>query len=182
MAGGARRFDATFVIAAAMLAVSAPAALAALLAAPWSGGALFVAHLVATLMMVGVIWFVQLVHYPLFAGVGAAGFPGYAAEHGRRATWVVAAPMLVELGTGLALLWRRPAAMPAGWAWAGAALLLVVWGSTFGLQVPRHAELAGGFDARAHRRLVGGNWVRTAAWSARGGLVTLVAVRVLVTG
>ncbi len=143
---------------------------------------LFVAHLAVTLAMVGVIWFVQVVHYPLFAGVGAAGFRAYAAEHGRRTTWVVAAPMLLELATGVALLWRRPAAMPAEWAWSGVALLGVVWGSTFGLQVPRHEELAGGFDPRAHRRLVRGNWVRTAAWSARGALVALVAARALAAG
>jgi hypothetical protein len=149
----------------------------------WPGwllpGAVFVAHLVATLGMVGVIWFVQVVHYPLFGLVGGAGFPGYAAEHGRRTTWVVAGPMLAELGTGVLLLWRRPNAMPAWAAWCGLALLLVVWASTFGLQVPRHGELAGGFDARAHRRLVRSNWVRTAAWSARGVLVAGVAARLV---
>jgi hypothetical protein len=151
--------------------------LARLLAAPWLVPGLFVAHLAATLVMVGVIWFVQVVHYPLFAGVGAAGFRGYAAEHGRRTTWVVAPPMLVELGTGLMLVWRRPDAMPAAWAWAGVALLAVVWAATFGLAVPRHAELGRGFDARAHRRLVRSNWVRTVAWTLRGALVVLVAAR-----
>jgi hypothetical protein len=153
--------------------------LRALLAAPWVPALVFVVHLVATLVMVGVIWFVQVVHYPLFAGVGAAESRAYAAEHGRRTTWVVAAPMLAELGTGLALVWRRPAVMPAAWAWLGVALLAAVWASTMGLQVPRHAELAAGFDARAHQRLVRGNWVRTAAWTARGALIAAVAWRAL---
>jgi hypothetical protein len=135
----------------------------------------FAAHLAATLVMTGVIWFVQVVHYPLFARVGAGGFRAYAAEHGRRTTWVVAAPMLVELGTGAALLWRRPAFVPAPAAWAGAALLAAIWLSTWGLQVPRHADLAAGFDARAHRRLVVGNWLRTAAWTARAGLLAALA-------
>ena len=153
----------------------------ALLAAPWVPGALFAVHLAATLVMVGVIWFVQVVHYPLFAAVGASGFRTYAAEHGRRTTLVVAAPMLIELGTGVALLWRRPGAVPSSWVWVGLGLLAVVWASTFGLQVPRHAELANGFDVRAHRRLVAGNWLRTAAWSARGLLVGAAAFRA-VTG
>jgi hypothetical protein len=154
----------------------------ALLAAPWVPGALFVLHLAATLYMVGVIWFVQLVHYPLFAGVGAAGFGAYAAEHGRRTTWVVAGPMLVELATAVALLWRRPAAMPATWAMGGAALVVVVWASTVVLQAPRHTELGGGWDARAHARLVRTNWLRTVAWTARGALVAAVAVRALTAG
>ena len=139
----------------------------------------FVVHLAATLAMAGLIWFVQVVHYPLFAGVGADGFRPYAAEHGRRTTWVVAAPMLAELATGLLLAWRRPAWVGAGAAWGGLALLAVVWASTGLLQVPRHAELARGWDARAHRRLVRTNWIRTAAWTARGALLAAVAAGAL---
>jgi hypothetical protein len=139
-------------------------------------------NLASTGVMIGVIWFVQVVHYPLFAGVGAAGFCGYAVEHARRTTWVVAPPMLIELGTGLALLWRRPDMMPLTWAATGLVLLAVVWAATFGLAVPRHAELGRGFDARAHRRLVRTNWVRTAAWTARGALVAAVVVRAVAAG
>jgi hypothetical protein len=142
----------------------------------------FVVHLAATLVMVGVIWFVQLVHYPLFAGVGAAGFAAYAREHARRTTWVVAPTMLVELATGVALVWRRPVALPAWGVWAGVALLALVWGSTFALQVPRHDELRDGFDGGAHRRLVRTNWLRTAAWTARGALVTATAARLVAVG
>jgi hypothetical protein len=90
--------------------------------------------------------------------------------------------MLIELGTGVALLWRRPVAMPLTWAWVGLLLLAVVWASTLALQVPRHDELRHGFDARAHRRLVGGNWLRTAAWTARAALVGAVAARALLAG
>src|SRR5918998_3799546 len=32
-------------------------------------------HLAATLVMVGVIWFVQIVHYPPFSRVGSGGSP-----------------------------------------------------------------------------------------------------------
>ena len=35
---------------------------------------LVVAHAAATLFMVGVIWFVQVVHYPLMARVSASEF------------------------------------------------------------------------------------------------------------
>ena len=34
-------------------------------------------HFVATLLMVGIIWFVQLVHYPLMLYVRAADFRRY---------------------------------------------------------------------------------------------------------
>jgi hypothetical protein len=36
---------------------------------------LLLANAAATFFMVGVIWFVQVVHYPLFARVGTLDFP-----------------------------------------------------------------------------------------------------------
>jgi hypothetical protein len=45
--------------------------------------------------------------------------------------------------------------------------------------VPRHDELRRGFERRAHRGLVAGNWLRTVAWTARGALVAAVVVRAL---
>ena len=137
--------------------------------------ALFVAHLAVTLVMTGVIWFVQVVHYPLFAAAADDGravrWPAYAGAHATRTTWVVAAPMLAELASGAALLRWRPAWCDARTAWLGAALLAVVWASTAALQVPRHDALRRAWDARAHRALVRSNWVRTAAWTARSALL-----------
>ena len=55
---------------------------------------LFLAHVAATLVMVGVIWFVQIVHYPLFSQVSEAAFNLYEAQHTRLTTYVVAPAML----------------------------------------------------------------------------------------
>jgi hypothetical protein len=51
---------------------------------------LFIAQLVSTLAMVGLIWFVQVVHYPLFGKVGVVGFHDYEQSHQQRAGLVVA--------------------------------------------------------------------------------------------
>lgn len=140
---------------------------------------LVLVHLAATLFMVGVIWFVQVVHYPLFAGVGADGWVAYAASHARRTGWVVGPPMLVEAGTALGLLVARPAAVPAAWVWLGVGLLAIVWLSTILVQVPRHRLLGQGFDAGAARALVATNWVRTAGWSGRGVLALAMVARLI---
>ncbi len=42
---------------------------------------LLAVHLAATAAMTGLIWFVQVVHYPLFDLVGRAQFVGYEAAH-----------------------------------------------------------------------------------------------------
>ncbi len=135
--------------------------------------------LASTLAMVGLIWFVQVVHYPLFARVGASDFAAYAAEHSALTTWVVAPFMLAELGSALYLVARPPAHVPLAWLWLGLLLCGVVWTATGALSVPQHSILAAGFDARAWRTLVLTNWVRTLAWSARGVLMLVVVNRVM---
>lgn len=132
---------------------------------------LLLVHVAATVSMVGVIWIIQLVHYPLFAGVGEAGFAAYQHEHSRRITWVVAPAMLTEAATGVALGIAPPGGVPAWAAWLGVGAIAAVWMATWLLAVPQHRRLARGFDRDAHHRLVATNWVRTALWSGRGLLV-----------
>ncbi len=133
--------------------------------------ALLLAHAAATLWMTGLIWFVQVVHYPLFGAVGGGGFPAYQRRHMNRTGWVVVPPMLLELVTGLALLWARPVGVHAWQPWTGVVLLALIWTSTALVQARLHRRLAGGFDPALHRRLVATNWVRTTAWSLRTVLV-----------
>ena len=53
---------------------------------------------------------------------------------------------------------------------AGLVLLALVHVSTVSLQVPAHRRLASGFDDAVAKRLVRSNWIRTAGWTARGGV------------
>ncbi len=138
--------------------------------------AVVVLHASVTLFMCGVIWFVQVVHYPLFAAVGAPFFRNYEDQHARRTTWVVAPPMLLELASAIALVAVRPSGMPVWMPIAGLGLLAIVWGSTAWAQVPQHRILGSGFEPRAHRALVRSNWIRTVGWSARGALALAMLV------
>lgn len=132
-------------------------------------------HVAATLVMVGLIWFVQVVHYPLMAQVSRSDFVGYEREHQRRTTFVVAPAMLLEAITAVMLLAFPPAGVGPTWPALGASLLAVIWLSTFLIQVRQHRRLSQGFDAVTHRRLVWCNWLRTVAWTGRG-IVGLIMV------
>jgi hypothetical protein len=46
--------------------------------------------------MAGLIWFIQIVHYPQVTEVGAERMAAYAAAHARLTTWVVAPLMRIE--------------------------------------------------------------------------------------
>ncbi len=136
--------------------------------------ALLAIHAGATCAMAGLVWFVQVVHYPLFAAVPPIVFDQYEALHTRLTTRVVAPLMLAELVTAVGVFATPVGRSRPGLAACGVGLLAVVWASTFALQVPRHRELAQGFDASAHRRLVTSNWLRTAAWSGRSAIALLL--------
>lgn len=126
---------------------------------------LFFAHAAATWALVGLIWTVQLVHYPLFAEVGPEHFGGYHARHTRQITWVVAPLMGVELVSAVLLFAEGHREF---WFLASGVALALNWLSTWLVQIPLHNRLATGFDSEAHRRLVKTNWLRTAAWTLRG--------------
>lgn len=143
--------------------------------------ALAAGHLVATLMMTGLIWFVQVVHYPLFARVGAEAFGAYEQQHMRRTTWVVAPLMLVELATATAIWFAATPGLLWNLATGGLALLAIIWLSTACLQVPCHQQLSSLFTARAVTRLVATNWIRTAAWSLRGLIALALLIEIVRT-
>jgi hypothetical protein len=132
-------------------------------------------HTLSTLMMVGVIWFVQLVHYPLFVYVGEREFGCFEREHVRRTTWIVAPLMIAEAATAIGLLLFSWGSQYRGVMLLGLLLLVVIWASTAFIQVPCHKKLNKGLDLSAAHRLVRTNWIRTVAWTARGLLAILIA-------
>jgi hypothetical protein len=135
---------------------------------------LLLTHAAATLFLVGLIWFVQIVHYPLMARVPVSEFAAYEREHRNRTTFVVAPTMLLEALTAVMLLVVAPPGSGRILAAIGITLLAVIWLSTFLVQVPLHTRLDAGFDAAVHRRLVLSNWLRTLAWTGRGILVLVM--------
>lgn len=132
---------------------------------------LLASHLLCTIGMFGVIWIVQLVHYPLFEFADRSRYVEFQAAHESRISLVVLPLMIGELATAILLVvanWNRIGVE----VWLiGLVLLVAVWASTFLLSVPEHARLSQGFDSEAHGRLIATNWIRTLGWSIRAVLV-----------
>ncbi len=138
----------------------------------------FAVQVFCTLTMTGIIWFVQLVHYPLFTHV-ESNFPEYERRHATQTTWVVAPLMILELITAGAL-WLRPLHfMRPHEAIFGLILVAVIWASTFFVQVPMHDRLSHAFDEESHELLVASNWFRTISWTVRAVLVCAWLVRLI---
>ncbi len=133
---------------------------------------LFICHFAVTWALVGLIWTVQLVHYPLFAQVGSESFRRFHQRHTTQITWIVAPLMFIELSTMVWLLTNGA----SGWWLVGSLVPLAGnWLSTWRIQVPIHTKLEAGFDVGVHQRLVATNWFRTVAWTSRGLLLLIDA-------
>lgn len=138
---------------------------------------LLAVHLAATAGMMGLIWFVQLVHYPLFDAVGPDHFVAYESSHQKRTSWVVGPLMGIEGASALAIAAVLRDEVGVVLVLVGLALLAVIHASTVLLQVPAHRRLSAGYDPEVLHRLVRTNWIRTIGWSLR----VVVASGMLVT-
>jgi hypothetical protein len=132
---------------------------------------ILLAQVGATLAMTGIIWFAQIVHYPLLNRVGTKNLLEYEGDNLRLTGWVVGPLMGIEAVSALLLFWFPASGISSTAVHANMALLALIWLSTAFLQAPQHRILARGYEARAHSFLVRTNWIRTGAWSARALLV-----------
>jgi hypothetical protein len=129
------------------------------------------AQAVASAAMCGLIWFVQIVHYPLFARVNDDASREFADENQARTGPVVIPFMLVEGLTAAIIAWSPPDGVPRVLAVAGVAIVVAIWLSTAWLQMPLHARLSReGHSVDAVAALVRSNWLRTMLWSLRAVL------------
>jgi hypothetical protein len=135
------------------------------------------AQAASTLWLAGMIWTIQVVHYPLFALVGDDRFPAYASSHSTRISLLLLGPWAVQGVTTVWILLARPQGVPWWMVLVAAAAAATTVLVTVIASVAQHEVLGQGFDARAHAVLVRSNWVRTLAWSVHAGLALWMLVR-----
>lgn len=130
--------------------------------------------------MTGVIWVIQLVHYPIFDAIERGPddrlWQQFGDRHRRSVSYVVGPFMLIEGVTGIWLVVDPPGGLSLVLPLIAGALMALAYGTTAFVSVPLHERLTATFDDDAHRRLVSTNWIRTFAWTARGVLVAVIAV------
>ena len=138
---------------------------------------LLLLNLILASFLTGLIWFVQIVHYPIFTKVPATHFISFQTTHMQTTGYVVAAPMLLELAASAALLLYP---FPGNLNWLNYAAFTcvgLIWLVTFFVSVPIHNELVTGFQQTLIQKLVATNWLRTIAWTIRTVLLAYLVVK-----
>ena len=132
---------------------------------------LIVVHAAASMFMVGLIWTIHYVHYPLFAYVGETTYASFQTAHVERIGRLLFVPWLTEGITLLGILalaflgGRKTLRVPAVINGAAMAIVLVISGFW---SAPAHGKLAAGFDKTVHDQLMTVNLIRAVAWTVCG--------------
>lgn len=135
-----------------------------------------IAQAIGSIGMFGVLWTMQLVHYPLMRYIPADAFVDYESHHTRAITNVVGPLMAVEGICVLALFFARPDFIPLWLVLAGCFFESVVIGTTAFVSAPLHGRLEHGLDQSLLDRLIRTNWIRTIGWTARAAVAVAMLV------
>ena len=133
----------------------------------------------STWAMTGLIWTIQIVHYPIFdaieRGTDSELWRRFAQRHTTAISYVVGPFMLAEGATGIWIAASPPAGMSRILPLVALVLMGAAYGVTAFASAPLHGRLGPSFDDALHTRLVNTNWVRTAAWTMRGIVLCVIA-------
>ena len=132
---------------------------------------IFKIHLAVTFYMLGVIYLIQVIHYPILALIGEEEFIECHAKHMRQTTFVIALPMFIELLTMGYLLYLSPLFRDDPYFILACLMTVLIWSVTFFISVPLHNILATGYNQKTWKTLINTNWIRTAAWTIRAALI-----------
>ena len=138
------------------------------------------AQLLLTWIMVGILWFTQVVHYPLYLKI-KEGFVDYERCHVKRTALLVGPLMVAEAVTAVWLISLVPEGNLLRLAGANLIVLILIWLSTFLFQTVQHQKLSIRFSKRILTGLITTNWIRTLLWTVKGGNMTAIGYSLLIT-
>jgi hypothetical protein len=125
---------------------------------------LFFLNVISAFLLTGVIWTIQIVHYPSFHYIDKISFTNFHHFHERRISIIVMPLMLIELTTSTALYINNMSSIVFA---LNLLIVVMIWCSTFFVQVPIHSILSQKKDKKLIEKLVNTNWIRTFLWSMR---------------
>jgi hypothetical protein len=122
-------------------------------------------HTFAVFALFGLIWTIQLVHYPAFHLIELREWPAFHRFHSIRITFIVLPLMLIELITALKLFLDEN--QPSQIFFLSCAVL--TWVLTILVFMPLHHQITNRPQSRLLSRLVALNWLRVAIWTFAAG-------------
>ena len=124
----------------------------------------FFSHLIFSAIMVGVIWVIQLVHYPAFHFIDKDMYASFQKFHMNGISLIVVPVMVLELATGVLLLLGNSKNILIIISFS---LLILIWAITGLYFSSAHGKLITGYNTLVVDKLVLMNWIRTILWTLK---------------
>ena len=119
----------------------------------------------------GLIWTIQLVHYPSMRFVSRDKFELFHSFHQLRISIIAMPLMAIELITTIILFMQNIDNESSLIFKINLIIVTLIWFSTFFIQVPLHQKLSKGKKTSLIDNLVLTNWFRTVLWTLRSILI-----------
>ena len=127
-------------------------------------------HFLSTSIMVGIIWVIQLLHYPAFHFIKESDYVEFQHFHMQRISFIVVPVMILELFSAFMLVYY----LRSNLLTICLIILLFIWLITFVFFTKLHQSLLDGYNKTIVDKLVKINWSRTILWSLR--LIILIYI------
>ena len=124
-----------------------------------------ISHLTFTSIMTGVIWVIQIVHYPSFHFIEKELYTAFQKFHMNKISIIVIPIMLAELITGMMFFLDKSSKDP--FLIISLIILVLIWLITGVFFSKAHNELITGYQELVVNQLVVMNWIRTLLWTLR---------------
>ncbi len=136
---------------------------------------IYTSHIFSCFFMTGLIWLVQLIHYPSYKYINPTQFSSYQNFHTTTITFIVGPIMALEIFSGMAILFDQKLNTLSSVNFVG---LILIWLATAFFSVPLHGKLSLGYDQSTIQSLILTNWIRTVLWTLRSGLIIYMMIQV----
>ena len=126
------------------------------------------ANLISSFLLCGLIWTVQLVHYPMFHMLEKEKYGEHILFHGFRISLIVVPLMVIELVSSFSLAFFS--STDTILHMIGFLIVILIWLVTFFVQLPLHSKLTLGYNPETVNKLVSTNIIRTILWTMKAAL------------
>jgi len=137
---------------------------------------IFLIHMSSCLLMTGIIWIIQIVHYPSFNFICQKQFKNFEIFHTKSISYIVGPIMITELMSGLyfVIFLNNINTLNI----INLILLVGIWISTALISVPLHNKLtSNGYNSNNIHSLILTNWIRTILWTIRTAISMIIIIQ-----
>ena len=134
-------------------------------------------HFFLTFFMTGIIWLIQLIHYPSFSFIDKNMYSKFQTFHMNRISFLVGPIMILELLSGFYLLLFFYS--ESNFFVINFILNILILNMTIIVFATIHKKLIEGFKFSLFAKLISMNWIRTILWSMKSIFIFLYKLNIV---